>query len=88
VPVTANKGTTGHLIAGSGAVETIMTLWSLRGGLVPPVAGLRTIDPAFESLDVVKDVPRVIPDGFGLTNSFGFGGANASLVVGLSPTAD
>jgi len=87
VPVTSNKGTTGHLIAGSGAVETIMTLWSLRGRLVPPVAGLRTIDPAFGPLDVVKQEPRVIPDGFGLSNSFGFGGANASLVVGLSPSA-
>ena len=88
VPVTSNKGTTGHLIAGSGAVEAIMALWSLRHGLVPPVAGLRTIDPAFGTLDVVKYAPRALPAGVGLSNSFGFGGANASLVLGLSPTAD
>jgi 3-oxoacyl-[acyl-carrier-protein] synthase II len=86
VPVTANKGTTGHLIAGSGAVEAIMTLWSLRCGLVPPVAGLRTLDPAVAPLDVVKDEPRAIGNGFGISNSFGFGGVNASLVIGLSPT--
>jgi 3-oxoacyl-[acyl-carrier-protein] synthase II len=88
VPVTSNKGTTGHLIAGSGAVETIMTLWSLHRGVVPPVAGLRTIDPAFGSLDVVKDESRAIPSGVAVTNSFGFGGVNASLLLGLTPTVD
>jgi 3-oxoacyl-[acyl-carrier-protein] synthase II len=87
VPVTSNKGTTGHMIAAAGAVEAIMTLWSLRSGLVPPVAGLRTVDPAVKPLDVVRDVPRPVEAGLGLTNSFGFGGANASLVLGLSPTA-
>lgn len=87
VPVTSNKGTTGHLIAAAGAVEAIVTLWSLRRELVPPVAGLRTVDPAVKPLDVVRDVPRPIGPGLGLTNSFGFGGANASLVLGLSPTA-
>jgi 3-oxoacyl-[acyl-carrier-protein] synthase II len=85
-PVTSNKGTTGHLIAGSGAVEAIMTLWSLRAGAVPPVAGLRTIDPACGPLDVVRDEPRPIGEGVGLSNSFGFGGANAALVVGINPT--
>jgi 3-oxoacyl-[acyl-carrier-protein] synthase II len=87
VPVTSNKGTTGHMIAAAGAVEAVMTLWSLRAGLVPPVAGLRTLDPAIKPLDVVRDVPRPIGAGLGLSNSFGFGGANAALVLGLSPTA-
>jgi 3-oxoacyl-[acyl-carrier-protein] synthase II len=87
VPVTSNKGTTGHLIAGSGAVETIMTVWSLRAGAVPPVAGLRSVDPALGALDVVTGLPRQIAYGYGLTNSFGFGGVNASLVLGLNPTA-
>ena len=86
VPVTSNKGTTGHMIAAAGAIEAIMTLWSLRHGVVPPVAGLRTVDPAVKPLDVVQEVPRPIAAGLGLTNSFGFGGANASLVLGLSPT--
>jgi 3-oxoacyl-[acyl-carrier-protein] synthase II len=78
--VTAVKGTTGHMIGGSGAVEMIMTLWSLRHELVPPVAGLREIDPAMD-IDVVTGEPRKIADGYGLTNSFGFGGANASLLL-------
>jgi 3-oxoacyl-[acyl-carrier-protein] synthase II len=86
VPITSNKGTTGHLIAAAGAVEAIMTLWSLRRAVVPPVAGLRTIDPAIGPVDVVRDEPRPIPDGVALSNSFGFGGANVSLIVGLTPT--
>ena len=87
VPVTANKGTTGHLIGGSGAVEAIMTLWSLRQRRVPPVAGLRTRDPALGPLDVVQGSARALRDGYGLTNSFGFGGVNASLVLGVTPSA-
>jgi 3-oxoacyl-[acyl-carrier-protein] synthase II len=82
-PVTSTKGTTGHMIGGSGAVEAIMTLWALRHGLVPPVAGLRTVDPQIE-LDVVRDEPRPVAGGFALSNSFGFGGVNASLVLGPS----
>ena len=80
-PVTAVKGSTGHLIAGSGAVEAIVSLISLRHRLIPPVAGLRTIDPDFD-LDVVQGTPREGPPGYALSNSFGFGGANTALVLG------
>jgi 3-oxoacyl-[acyl-carrier-protein] synthase II len=79
-PVTAVKGSTGHMIAGSGAVEAIVSLVSLRHRLVPPVAGLRTIDPEFE-LDLVQATPREAPPGYALSNSFGFGGANTALVL-------
>lgn len=81
VPITAVKGTTGHLIAGSGAVEAIVALRSLQTRLVPPVAGLRQIDCKFD-LDVVRDVPRAIGSGAALSNSFGFGGMNTALVLG------
>jgi 3-oxoacyl-[acyl-carrier-protein] synthase II len=79
-PVTAVKGSTGHMIAGSGAVEAIVSLISLRRRVVPPVAGLRTVDPDFD-LDVVQDTPREGPPGYALSNSFGFGGANTALVL-------
>jgi len=85
-PVTAVKGSTGHMIAGSGAVEAIVSLLSLRHRLVPPVAGLRTIDPAFD-LDIVRDVPRQAAPGYALSNSFGFGGANTALVLAASGPA-
>ena len=79
-PVMAVKGSTGHMIAGSGAVEAIVSLISLRHRVVPPVAGLRTVDPGFD-LDVVQDTPREGPPGYALSNSFGFGGANTALVL-------
>jgi 3-oxoacyl-[acyl-carrier-protein] synthase II len=80
-PVTGVKGTTGHLIAGSGAVEAVVALTSIARGLVPPVAGLRTLDPRM-SIDVVRGEARRVPSGPALSNSFGFGGANTVLVLG------
>jgi 3-oxoacyl-[acyl-carrier-protein] synthase II len=83
-PATAVKGSTGHMIGGSGAVEAVVTLWSLRNRVVPPIAGLRTIDPAI-GLDAVTEQCRAITDGAGLSNSFGFGGVNACLVLTARP---
>src|SRR5215831_13454615 len=85
-PVTAVKGSTGHMIAGSGAVEAIVSLISLRHRLVPPVAGLRTMDPGFD-LDVVQGAPRPGRPGYALSNSFGFGGANTALVLAADGSA-
>ena len=85
-PVTAVKGSTGHMIAGSGAVEAIVSLMSLRHRLVPPVAGLRTIDPDVD-LDVIQGTPRDGPPGYALSNSFGFGGANTALVLAAGGSA-
>ncbi len=79
--VTAVKGTTGHLVAGSGAVEAIVTVLSVRTGLVPPVAGLRTLDAA-TPVDAVMGEVRQVGTGYGLSSSFGFGGANAALLIG------
>jgi 3-oxoacyl-[acyl-carrier-protein] synthase II len=79
-PVTAMKGTTGHLVAGSGAVEAILTLKSLADRILPPVAGLRQVDRRID-LDVVRSEPRAIGPGPGLSNSFGFGGLNTALVL-------
>jgi 3-oxoacyl-[acyl-carrier-protein] synthase II len=81
LPVTSVKGTTGHLIGASGAVEAIVSLWSVRHRLVPAVAGLRTVDPALGPLDAVCGTAREIADAPVLSNSFGFGGVNASLVI-------
>ena len=74
------KGSTGHLVGGSGAVEAVVALQTLRHGLVPPVAGLRVRDPAI-AIDVVQDAPRSVRAGYALSNSFGFGGVNTCLVL-------
>ena len=84
-PVTGVKGTTGHLIGGSGAVEAIVTLRALRAGLVPPTAGVRHVDPAI-NLDIVVDRPRPVASPLALSNSFGFGGMNTALVLAAAST--
>jgi 3-oxoacyl-[acyl-carrier-protein] synthase II len=79
-PATAVKSVTGHMIGGSGAVEAIVTLLSLRAGLVPPVAGLRQPDPDL-GLDLVVGAPRAVGAQYAISNSFGFGGHNTVLVL-------
>ncbi len=80
VPVTATKGVTGHMIGASGAVEFISTVQSLQHGLVPPIANHVCSDEGAE-IDIVYGRPRSIGRGPALSNSFGFGGHNTSLVV-------
>ncbi|MCU1498924.1 MAG: 3-oxoacyl-ACP synthase [Acidimicrobiales bacterium] len=79
-PVTSTKGVTGHLVGATGAVEAIIGLLSARAGFVPPVANLAQpdVDPA---VDLVIGSPRSVPVAPVLSNSFGFGGHNASLVL-------
>jgi 3-oxoacyl-[acyl-carrier-protein] synthase II len=85
LPVTSVKGTTGHPIGAAGAIEAIVALKSAGERQVPPVAGLRVVDPEL-GLDVVRERPRSIGSGPVLSNSFGFGGVNVTLVIG--ETAD
>ena len=80
-PVTAVKGATGHLIGGSGALEAIVTLRTLQHGLVPPTAGHENLDAEL-NLDLVTGKPRAVDAALAVSHSFGFGGANAVLVLG------
>ncbi len=80
VAVTSTKGVTGHLLGAAGAVEAVVSLRALHEGLLPPTAGLRTQDPELE-LDVVTGEPRRATVDAVLSNSFGFGGQNAALVL-------
>jgi 3-oxoacyl-[acyl-carrier-protein] synthase II len=80
VPVTALKSMTGHAMGASGAIEAATAALSLRDGLVAPTANLEDVDPDC-ALDHVVGAPRPLPEGVFLVNSFGFGGANASLAL-------
>ena len=79
VAVASTKGVTGHLLGAAGAVEAVFAIQALCTGLVPPTAGTRTVDPAID-LDVVVDGPRTTALEAVMSNSFGFGGQNASLL--------
>lgn len=79
VMVSSTKGAIGHLLGGAGAVEAIICLIAMREGFVPPNAALETPDPVC-TFDLVRE-PRDADLDCVLTNSFGFGGANATLVM-------
>jgi 3-oxoacyl-[acyl-carrier-protein] synthase II len=78
--VTSTKGVTGHLIGAAGAVEAVAALLSVRDGIVPPTANLERVGDDIE-LDVVAGSPREVGQTPAISNSFGFGGHNASLVL-------
>jgi 3-oxoacyl-[acyl-carrier-protein] synthase II len=85
VPVTGTKGVTGHLVGAAGAAEAVASLLALDRGLVPPTANHERTDPNL-AIDVVAGEPRRARPGPVLSNSFGFGGHNASLVLEGPPT--
>jgi 3-oxoacyl-[acyl-carrier-protein] synthase II len=85
-PVTSIKGVTGHLIGAAGAVEAVASLLTVRHGLVPPVANHEHPDPEI-TIDVVSGEPRDVGTKPVLSNSFGFGGHNATLIFGAAPGA-
>jgi 3-oxoacyl-[acyl-carrier-protein] synthase II len=81
VPVTGTKGVTGHLVGAAGAAEAVTSLLALHHQMAPPTANHERTDPAI-TVDVVAGSPRPLNDGPALSNSFGFGGHNAALVLG------
>lgn len=80
-PVSSTKGHMGHLVAACGAVEAIVCLLALRDQCVPPTRSLTEPDPACE-LDHILQTPRALSFNYALTNAFGFGGSNGSIVLG------
>jgi 3-oxoacyl-[acyl-carrier-protein] synthase II len=81
IPVHAVKSMTGHMIAASGAVEAVAAALTLRTKVVPPTINLRNPDPECD-LDYVPEGARRFEGRTVLSNSFGFGGQNATLVFG------
>jgi 3-oxoacyl-[acyl-carrier-protein] synthase II len=81
VPVTANKSMTGHLIAASGAVEAVASALTLHARRIPPTINLSNPDPQCD-LNVVTGRSREFEGRTVLSNSFGFGGQNATLMFG------
>jgi 3-oxoacyl-[acyl-carrier-protein] synthase II len=84
VPISSNKSMIGHTLSAAGAVEAVFTLLTLEHQRVPPTINYEIPDPAI-LLDVVPNVARDAKVRHALTNSFGFGGQNVSLVMGREP---
>ncbi len=80
IPMSSQKSMVGHLIGASGALEAAATALSLQRGVIPPTINQETPDPGCD-LDYVPNTAREIPVHTAISNSFGFGGQNASLVM-------
>ena len=80
VPVTSGKGVTGHALGAAGALEAASVLLSFEHKMIPPTAGTTTVDPTM-SIDVVYAAPREWTPGPTISNNFGFGGHNGSIVI-------
>ena len=81
IPVSSTKSMMGHLIAAAGATELIVCLLALRDQVAPPTINYETPDPVCD-LDYVPGEARQITCRATLSNSFGFGGQNISLIAG------
>jgi len=79
VPVSSTKSMTGHLLGAAGVVEAIFSILAIRDGILPPTINLENPDPECD-LDYVPGTARQAKVRVALSNSFGFGGTNGSLV--------
>jgi 3-oxoacyl-[acyl-carrier-protein] synthase II len=84
IPVSSNKSMIGHTLSAAGAVETVFTLLTLEHQRLPPTINYQVPDPAIP-LDVVPNTARDAKVRHALSNSFGFGGQNVSLVMSREP---
>jgi 3-oxoacyl-[acyl-carrier-protein] synthase II len=80
VPISSNKSMFGHLLGAAGSVEAIFTILTIRDGSIPPTINYDTPDPECD-LDYVPNIARKAQVNIALSNSFGFGGVNATLVL-------
>ena len=81
VAVTSGKGVTGHALGAAGALEAAQVVLSMQHKLIPPTAGTTELDPTMD-IDLVMGAPRAWTPGPAISNNFGFGGHNGSVIIG------
>jgi 3-oxoacyl-[acyl-carrier-protein] synthase II len=80
VPISSTKGATGHCLGASGAVEAMFSILAVKHGVLPPTINYETYDPECD-LDYIPNEARKTDARIAVSNSFGFGGHNASIVL-------
>jgi len=80
--VTSTKGITGHALGAAGAIEAVAVVLAMQKALIPPTAGYATPDPDMAAINLVTGAPVSWEPAPAMSNSFGFGGHNGSLVIG------
>lgn len=78
--ISATKSATGHMLGAAGGVEAIFTIMALRKQLIPPTLNLIDPDPLAAGLDIVGPIARAWEFDYAISNGFGFGGVNASVL--------
>jgi 3-oxoacyl-[acyl-carrier-protein] synthase II len=84
LPMSSNKSMIGHTLSAAGAVEAVVSLMTLQHQRIPPTINYQVPDPTIP-MDVVPNVARDAKVRHVISNSFGFGGQNVSLVMGREP---
>ena len=87
MPVSGTKAFTGHPLGATGAIEAALCALAIDRGWIPPTLNWENPDPACD-LDVVPSEGREAKVDYVLSNSFGFGGINACIVLGRGPATD
>ncbi|QWG20428.1 beta-ketoacyl-ACP synthase II [Bradyrhizobium sediminis] len=81
IAVSATKSATGHLLGAAGGLEAIFTILALRDQVAPPTLNLENPDVLADGIDLVRGEARGMPIEHAISNGFGFGGVNASIVL-------
>ncbi len=80
LPISSTKSATGHLLGAAGGLEAVFSIMALLTGTLPPTLNLETPDPLAEGLDIIGPQARTKSIDYVLSNGFGFGGVNASVI--------
>jgi len=81
IAISSTKSATGHLLGAAGGIEAIFTALSVRDQIVPYTLNLHTVDEQAQGLNFVHSAPQKMPIEYAISNGFGFGGVNASVLI-------
>ena len=80
--VSSTKGATGHMMGAGGITETITCVKAIETGTIPPTINLNEVDPECDGIDFVPNTAKQADIRYAMSNAFGFGGQNSSIIVG------
>ncbi len=80
--VSSTKGATGHMMGAGGITETIACIKAIETGTLPPTINLNEVDPECAGIDFVANTAKQASIRYAMSNAFGFGGQNSSILLG------
>ena len=80
--VSSTKGATGHMMGAGGITEVITCVKAIETGVIPPTINLNEVDPECSGIDFVANTAKKAEIDYAMSNAFGFGGQNSSIIVG------